>query len=277
MSEAVRRWRSDEINRKVEQKKKILAEVQSSGRNVSTKTMKKYNIDYAEINVRREMGGYERLRMYQVPTTGVRTRSGRGGGDPEEGGGIATRPAGDFMRHNEEVEKITEDFAKQRLATVEAVGESLEEQAKLIQEKLLANPNRRIEVPAEEAFSVSTIHDYFWGRDEDGNLYSYEYKPGHKVAEGTIITRFGTEKNWKTGALHTIIKRFPMGEKVCFADIRPCIKKMDEIVETYRLIPTEGEGALKNTSKLAYLETLYATVRHFNGGILYKEQKIMAL
>ena len=27
MSEAVRRWRSDEINRKVEQKKKILAEV----------------------------------------------------------------------------------------------------------------------------------------------------------------------------------------------------------------------------------------------------------
>ena len=109
MSEAVRRWRSDEINRKVEQKKKILAEVQSSGRNVSTQTMKKYNIDYAEINIRREMGGYERLRMYQVPTTGVRTRSGRGGGDPEEGGGIATRPAGDFMRHNEEVEKITED------------------------------------------------------------------------------------------------------------------------------------------------------------------------
>ena len=48
MSEAVRRWRSDEINRKVEQKKKILAEVQSSGRNVSTKTMKKYNIDYAK-------------------------------------------------------------------------------------------------------------------------------------------------------------------------------------------------------------------------------------
>ena len=44
MSEAVRRWRSDEINRKVEQKKKILAEVQSSGRNVSTKTMKKYNV-----------------------------------------------------------------------------------------------------------------------------------------------------------------------------------------------------------------------------------------
>ncbi len=212
MSEAVRRWRSDEINRKVEQKKKILAEVQSSGRNVSTKTMKKYNIDYAEINVRREMGGYERLRMYQVPTTGVRTRSGRGGGDPEEGGGIATRPAGDFMRHNEEVEKITEDFAKQRLATVEAVGESLEEQAKLIQEKLLANPNRRIEVPVEEAFSVSTIHDYFWGRDADGNLYSYEYKVGHKVAEGTIKTRFGSEDNWKTVALHTIIKRFPMGE-----------------------------------------------------------------
>ena len=58
-----------------------------------------------------------------------------------------------------------------------------------------------------------------------------------------------------------------MGEKVCFADIRPCIKKMDEIVETYRLIPTEGEGALKNSSKLAHLETLYATVRHFNGGI----------
>ena len=85
-SEAMQRWRSDEINRKVEQKKKILAEVQSSGRNVSTQTMKKYNIDYAEINVRREMGGYERLRMYQVPTTGVRTRSGRGGGDPEEGG-----------------------------------------------------------------------------------------------------------------------------------------------------------------------------------------------
>ena len=47
---------------------------------------------------------------------------------------------------------------------------------------------------------------------------------------------------------------------------------MDEIVETYRLIPTEGEGALKNSSKLAHLETLYATVRHFNGGILYKEQ-----
>lgn len=45
---------------------------------------------------------------------------------------LATRPAGDFMRHNEEVDKITEDFARQRLATVEAVGESLEEQAKLI-------------------------------------------------------------------------------------------------------------------------------------------------
>ena len=72
MSEAMQRWRSDEINRKVEQKKKILAEVQSSGRNVSTQTMKKYNIDYAEINVRREMGGLERIRMYQVPTTGVR-------------------------------------------------------------------------------------------------------------------------------------------------------------------------------------------------------------
>ena len=96
--------------------------------------------------------------------------------------------------------------------TVEAVGESLEEQAKLIQEKLLANPNRRIEVPVEEAFSVSTIHDYFWGRDADGNLYSYEYKVGHKVAEGTIKTRFGSEDNWKTVALHTIIKRFPIGE-----------------------------------------------------------------
>ena len=271
MSEAVRRWRSDEINRKDEQKKKILGEVQSSRRNVSTKTMKKYNIDYAEINVRREMGGLERIRMYQVPTTGVRTRSGRGG-EPGEGGGIATRPAGDFMRHNEEVDKITEDFARQRLATVEAVGESLEEQAKLIQEKLLANPNRRIQVPAEEAFSVSTIHDYFWGRDADGNLYTYEYKPGHKVATGTIITRFGSEDNWKTGALHTVIKKFPMGERVCFADIRPCIKKMDEIVETLRLIPTEGEGALKNTSKLGYLESLYVTIRHFNGGILLKEQ-----
>ena len=131
----MQRWRSDEINRRDEQKKKILSEVQSFGRTVSTKTMKKYNIDYAEINVRREMGGLERIRMYQVPTTGVRTRSGRGG-EPGEGGGIATRPAGDFMRHNEEVEKITDDFAKQRLATVEAVGESLEEQAKLIQEKL---------------------------------------------------------------------------------------------------------------------------------------------
>jgi len=115
MSEAVRRWRSDEINRKVEQKKKILAEVQSSGRNVSTQTMKKYNIDYAEINVRREMGGYERLRMYQVPTTGVRTRSGRGGGDPEEGGGIATRPAGDFMRHNEEVDKNHRGFRETKI------------------------------------------------------------------------------------------------------------------------------------------------------------------
>ena len=72
MSEAVRRWRSDEINRKDEQEKKILGEVQSFGRNVGMKTMKKYNIDYAEINVRREMGGWERLRMYQVPTTGVR-------------------------------------------------------------------------------------------------------------------------------------------------------------------------------------------------------------
>ena len=39
--------------------------------------MKKYNIDFAEINVRRQMGGWERLHMYQVPTTGVRTRSGR--------------------------------------------------------------------------------------------------------------------------------------------------------------------------------------------------------
>ena len=232
MPEAVRRWRSDEMNRKDVQKKRILGEVQSSGRNVGTKTMKKY---YAEINVRREMGGWERLRMYQVPTTGVRTRSGRGG-EPEEGGGIATRPAGDFMRHNEEVDKITEDFARQRLATVEAVGENLEEQAKLIQEKLLANPNRRIQVPAEEAFSVSTIHDYFWGRDADGNLYTYEYKPGHKVAKGTIITRFGSEDNWKTGALHTVIKKFPMGERVSFADIRPCIKKMDEIVETLRSV-----------------------------------------
>lgn len=39
-----------------------------------------------------------------------------------------------------------------------------------------------------------------------------------------------------------------------------------------RLIPTEGEGSLKNSSKLGYLETLYVTVRHFNGGILLKEQ-----
>jgi len=77
MSEAVQRWRSNEINRKDEQKKKILSEVQSTGRTFSTKTMKKYNIDFTEINVRRQMGGWERLHMYQVPTTGVRTRSGR--------------------------------------------------------------------------------------------------------------------------------------------------------------------------------------------------------
>ena len=43
---------------------------------------------------------------------------------------------------------------------------------------------------------------------------------------------------------------------------------MDEIVETYRLIPTEGEGLLRNS----HLEMLYATVRHFNGGISLKEQ-----
>ena len=40
MSEAARRWRSDEINRKNEQKKKIFGEVQSSERNVGMKTMK---------------------------------------------------------------------------------------------------------------------------------------------------------------------------------------------------------------------------------------------
>ena len=43
---------------------------------------------------------------------------------------------------------------------------------------------------------------------------------------------------------------------------------MDEIVETYRLIPTEGEGLLRNS----HLEMLYATFRHFNGGISLKEQ-----
>ena len=110
MSEAVQRWRSNEINRKDEQKKKILSEVQSTGRTFSTKTMKKYNIDFAEINVRRQMGGWERLHMYPSSHNGRSYEKRKSDDEPGEGGGIAMRPAGDFMRHNEEVDKNHRGF-----------------------------------------------------------------------------------------------------------------------------------------------------------------------
>ena len=221
-------------NRKNFNRKRVLRHVRLHGTVPLRSTMTRYTISPVEVNIALTEGGYEARGVW------------------DDIGNIQPRFTGSIVSHNEEQQRLLDEFEGKASANILR---DQERRTKAFEDMLSRkHQGHFLETQAEHVHSTKAFFQYFWKEK-----YVIDSHTGALAGDRTIAEIFGaedTKKPGKTGRLYLAFKKY--SKRDCLDNVVLCIEHLDEIIDGML-----SDNSISLSVKKGYLNAIYVLMTQY--------------